>query len=158
MKTSFERDPLMLISDLARLLRTRADARARAFGMTLAQWKILVRLEAQPGVSQNELAALVEVEPITIARLVDRLETRGFVERRADPADRRIWRLHLTSAAAPILKEIGKVRLELNETLVGRLPAKDLAGVFEPTLAWTQLTDTQLPGLSIASLTISQVN
>ena len=102
MKTTFERDPLMLINDLARLLRTRADARARAFGMTLAQWKILVRLEAQPGVSQNELAALIEVEPITVARLVDRLETRGFVERRADPSDRRIWRLHVTPAAAPI--------------------------------------------------------
>src|SRR5689334_13609560 len=109
MKTAcerFERDPLMLINDLARLLRTRADARARAYGMTLAQWKILVRLEAQPGVSQNELAALIEVEPITVARLVDRLESRGFVERRADPSDRRIWRLHVTPAAAPILKEI----------------------------------------------------
>ena len=131
MKTAFERDPLMLINDLARLLRTRADARARAFGMTLAQWKILVRLEAQPGVSQNELAALIEVEPITVARLVDRLETRGFVERRADPSDRRIWRLHVTPAAAPMLKEIGKVRRELNEILVADVAPKELTGTID---------------------------
>src|SRR3954468_6163378 len=105
MKT-LERDPLVVLCDVARLVRTRADARARTYGMTRAQWMILVRLDAQPGMSQNELAALIEVEPITVARLVDRLESRGFVERRADPADRRIWRLHLSPAAAPMLKEI----------------------------------------------------
>ena len=125
MEMSFDRDPVILLGDVARLIRTRADARARAFGMTLAQWKILVRLEAQPGVSQNELAALVEVEPITVARLVDRLEGRGFVERRADPSDRRIWRLHLRSAASPMLKEIAKVRRELNETLIANISAKE---------------------------------
>lgn len=126
MKRPIDRDPLVLINDLARLLRTRADARARAFGMTRAQWMILVRLEANPGMTQNELAALIEVEPITIARLVDRLESRGFVQRRADPSDRRIWRLHLSSAAAPMLKEIAKVRRELTENLIADLPAKEL--------------------------------
>lgn len=125
MEMSFDRDPVLLLGDVARLIRTRADARARAFGMTLAQWKILVHLEAQPGVSQNELAALIEVEPITVARLVDRLEARGFVERRADPSDRRIWRLHLRSAASPMLKEIAKVRRELNEILVANIPARE---------------------------------
>jgi MarR family transcriptional regulator, transcriptional regulator for hemolysin len=129
MKKPLDRDPLVLIHDVARLMRTRADARARAFGMTRAQWMILVRLEHQPGMSQNELAALVEVEPITVARLVDRLEGRGFVERRPDPSDRRIWRLHLTAAAGPMLKEIAKVRRELNETLVAEIPAKELEGV-----------------------------
>ena len=126
MKRQIDRDPLVLINDLARLLRTRADARARAFGMTRAQWMILVRLEAHPGMTQNELAALIEVEPITVARLVDRLETRGFVQRRADPSDRRIWRLHLTSEAVPMLKEIAKVRRELTENLVVDMPAKEL--------------------------------
>jgi MarR family transcriptional regulator, transcriptional regulator for hemolysin len=125
MEMSFDRDPVLLLGDVARLIRTRADARARAFGMTLAQWKILVRLEGQPGVSQNELAALVEVEPISVARLVDRLEGRGFVERRADPSDRRIWRLHLRPAALPMLKEIAKVRRELNEILVANISAKE---------------------------------
>ena len=63
--------------------------------MTRAQWGILIWLERQPGISQKELAELLEVEPITVARLIDRLEARGMVERRPDPRDRRIWRLHL---------------------------------------------------------------
>src|SRR5947208_15092980 len=86
-------------------MRTRADQRARTRGMTRAQWVILAHLERQPGLSQNELAAIVEVEPITIGRLVDRLEARGLVERRSDPKDRRGWPLHLMAAAAPILLE-----------------------------------------------------
>ena len=65
---SLERDPIVILSDLARAIRTRADARAREHGMTRAQWMILVRLERQPGMSQNELAQLIEVEPITIER------------------------------------------------------------------------------------------
>src|SRR5436853_1312302 len=116
--TSLERDPLVVLSDVARLMRTLADARARAHGMTRAQWMILVRLERQPGMSQNELAALIEVEPITVGRLIDRLEGRGLVERRPDASDRRIWRLHLTGDAAPVLKEIAKARAQLNSLLV----------------------------------------
>jgi DNA-binding MarR family transcriptional regulator len=98
-----ESDLLFLIHDVARLMRTRADQRARAHGMTRAQWVILIRLNMHPGMSQNELASLVEVEPITIARLIDRLEARGLVERRHDPRDRRVRRLHLTSDARPYL-------------------------------------------------------
>ena len=126
MKHSLDRDPLCVLSDVARLMRTRADALARTHGMTRAQWMILVRLERQPGMSQNELAALVEVEPITVGRLIDRLEARGFVERRPDASDRRIWRLHLTAAATPMLKEIAKARAQLNSLLVAGIPPKTL--------------------------------
>lgn len=123
MKTqSLDRDPIVVVSDVARSIRTRADARARAYGMTRAQWMILVRLERQPGMSQNELAALVEVEPITVGRLVDRLQARGFVERRPDASDRRIWRLHLLPAAGPMLDEIAKERAWLNALLVAEIP------------------------------------
>ena len=76
-KHPLERDPLVVLSDVARMLRTRADQRARAHGMTRAQWMILARVERQPGLSQNELAALVEVEPITVARLIDRASQAG---------------------------------------------------------------------------------
>src|SRR5256714_13956159 len=89
MQIGFDPDLLILLYDVARQMRTRADQRARTRGMTRAQWVILARLERQPGMSQNEMAAVVEVEPITIARLVDRLEARGLVERKADPRDRR---------------------------------------------------------------------
>ena len=113
----FDRDLLLLLNDVARLLRTRFDQRARAKGMTRAQWVILARVNAKPGLSQNELAAILEVEPITVGRLIDRLEARGLVERRPDPSDRRIWRLHLLPAAEPILEDISKAR----EVLGGEL-------------------------------------
>ena len=114
----FDRDLLLLLHDVARLLRTRFDQRARARGMTRAQWVILARVNAKPGLSQNELAAILEVEPISVGRLIDRLEARGLVERRADPADRRIRRLHLLPAAEPILEEISKARDILGEELL----------------------------------------
>ena len=131
MKQSLDRDPLCVLSDVARLMRTRADALARTHGMTRAQWMILVRLEHQPGMSQNELAALVEVEPITVGRLIDRLEGRGFVERRHDVSDRRIWRLHLTAAATPMLKEIAKARVQLNSLLVADIRPGTLDAVID---------------------------
>src|ERR1700742_2035053 len=106
MQQSFDRDLLIVLHDVARLMRTRFDQRARARGMTRAQWIILARLERQPGLSQNEMAAICEVEPITVGRLIDRLEARGLVERRNDPTDRRIRRLHLLPAAKPIIDEI----------------------------------------------------
>lgn len=114
MPKSLDRDVLFLIHDVGRLVRVHADRRARAHGMTRAQWVVLARLERQPGLSQNELAAIVEVEPITIARLIDRLEKRGLVERRPDAKDRRIWRLHLQPAAQPLTEEIHAYRTELN--------------------------------------------
>jgi len=109
----FERDLLFLLHDVARLLRVDADKRARAHGMTRAQWAILIWLDRQPGISQKELAELLEVEPITVARLVDRLEARGMVERRPDPRDRRIWRLHLLLPAHLVLREINQQRFEM---------------------------------------------
>jgi len=101
-----QRDIVSTIVTLARLIRTEADKRARAHGMTRAQWTILLNLKRQPGLVQKELAEVLEVEPITVARLVDRLEARGMVERRADPMDRRCWRLHLTPTAQPLMAEI----------------------------------------------------
>ncbi len=112
-----KRDLLTNIVILARLIRTEADRRARAHGMTRAQWTLMIRLEAHPGLLQKELAEILEVEPITVARLVDRLEARGMVERRPDPSDRRCWRLHLTEAAQPLLGEIDVQLTELADTL-----------------------------------------
>ena len=126
MKPTLERDPLVLISDLARQMRTRADQLAREHGMTRAQWMILVHLDRNPLMSQSEVAAMIEVEPITVARLVDRLEARGMVERRSDATDRRIWRLHLTPSAQPMLKEIAKARAALNATLSAGIGQKTL--------------------------------
>jgi DNA-binding MarR family transcriptional regulator len=83
--------------------------------MTRAQWIMMLRLEQQPGLSQKELSEMLEVEPITVARLIDRLEQRGMVERRPDPKDRRIWRLHLRPEAMPLVREIDAERNEIAE-------------------------------------------
>lgn len=123
---SLDRDPLIVLHDVARLLRTRFDQKARAYGMTRAQWIILARLERQPGISQNEMAAICEVEPITVGRLVDRLERHGLVERRSDPSDRRIRRLHLLPAAGPILDVIARERDAMSERLTADLDAQSI--------------------------------
>jgi MarR family transcriptional regulator, transcriptional regulator for hemolysin len=118
------RDLLFLLNDVARLIRVEADKRARARGMTRAQWIILIRVERTPGLSQRDLAELLEVEPITVGRLVDRLAARNLIERRPDAADRRIWRLHLTAAAAPLLAEIEGHRQDLRHLILdGIAPA-----------------------------------
>ena len=114
---NLDRDFVIVLNDVARRMRTRFDQWARNYGMTRAQGLILARLERQPGLSQNELAVICEVEPITVGRLVDRLEARGFLERRADPADRRIRRLHLLPASAPILANIHDYREALEDYL-----------------------------------------
>ncbi|WP_225205488.1 MarR family winged helix-turn-helix transcriptional regulator [Novosphingobium huizhouense] len=90
-----------LSADVSRLIRKRFDLAARALGVTGPQWRVLAALERTPGMNQCALAAWLEVEAITAGRMIDRLEKAGFVERRPDPADRRVWRLYLTAAADP---------------------------------------------------------
>ena len=129
--TDFQRDLLFLLHDLGRLLRVDADKRARGQGMTRAQWGILLWLERQPGLSQKELAELLEVEPISVARLVDRLESRSMVERRPDPKDRRIWRLHLCPPAHAELREIHRHRAAMARRLTMGIDPTALEGMIE---------------------------
>ncbi len=119
--TESPNDLLFLLHDVARLLRHEADRRAGMHGMTRAQWVILFWLDRQPGLSQKELSEILEVEPITVARLIDRLEARGMVERRPDPRDRRIWRLHLLPAACPVLAELHTERADMHRVATAPL-------------------------------------
>jgi DNA-binding MarR family transcriptional regulator len=107
-------DLLVLLSDVARHIGIYGDRLAKAHGITRAQLLILARLDREPDLSQCELATIAEVSPITIARLIDRLEAATLVERRADPADRRIWRLRLTAKAKPLQHELGRLRATLH--------------------------------------------
>jgi MarR family transcriptional regulator for hemolysin len=115
-------DLLALLHDVARLIRVEADKRARVNDMTRAQWVLLLKLARHPGLSQKDLAEILEVEPMSVARLTDRLESRGLLERRADPKDRRIWRLHLCPKAKPLLRVIEAQRTELAAQILGDLP------------------------------------
>ena len=121
-----ETDLLVLLHDVARHMRTYGDQLAQEHGITRAQLLILARLERQPDVSQNELAAVAEVAPTTIARLIDRLEELGLVKRCTDSDDRRIWRLRLTPAATPLLREIKRFRTTLHSVMTKGIDAASL--------------------------------
>lgn len=95
-----------LISDAARMLRRRFDQEARAVGVTRPQWQVLFALSRLEGTNQGALADHLEVEPITLCRMVDRLQEADLVERRPDPADRRAWRLFLTDRARPLIESM----------------------------------------------------
>jgi MarR family transcriptional regulator, transcriptional regulator for hemolysin len=135
MTESLDRDPVVLLHDVARIMRTKFDQRARSRGMTRAQWIILARVARHPGMSQSEVAAICEVEPITVARLVDRLEKRGLLERRADPSDRRIWRLHNLPAAQPILEEISRYREELIDRIDAQIGVEGREAMVDALIA-----------------------
>ncbi len=104
---SINRELAFLLNDVARLLRTYADHKAAQFGMTRAQWAVLVRLDRCQGLNQSELAELLDLQPITLTRLLDKLCDSGLIERRPDPTDRRAKRLFLTAAARPVLERLG---------------------------------------------------
>jgi MarR family transcriptional regulator, transcriptional regulator for hemolysin len=151
---SFDRDLLIILHDVARTLRTKFDQKARAtHAMTRAQWVILSRLDRQPGMSQNEMAAICEVEPITVARLIDRLEARGLVERRADPSDRRIKRLHLLPAAKPILETINDARESMNARITAGLDEKTRNTLIDALLVLKEnLANEALTGVKLAAV------
>ncbi|TPK96455.1 MULTISPECIES: MarR family transcriptional regulator [unclassified Mesorhizobium] len=92
------------LHDVARLLRKRFEQRSRAFGLTRAQWQVLAYLSLHEGIHQSKLADLIEIMPITLARLLDKMQARGFIERRPNPADRRAWLLYLTPKAHPLIE------------------------------------------------------
>ena len=101
-----EKEFVFALHDVARLFKTYADQRVSALNMTRSQWAVLSRLERCEGVSQAELAQALDLAPISLARLVDKLADQRLVERRPDEHDRRIHRLYLTPAVAPVLKRL----------------------------------------------------
>ena len=114
------------ISETAHALRKAFDRRAVGMGVTRAQWKVLFRLERQPGLRQIELADMLDIEPITLSRIVDRLEEGGLVERVADPADRRAWRLHVTARAQPLIEKLRGVADEMIAEAFAGIDPKDI--------------------------------
>ena len=113
---------LSLLSRASRLLSLEAAREARAQGLSRAQWTILGILEQAPGLTQRQIAERLEVEPITVARTLDRLAARNLVERRPDPRDRRCWRLHLTPEAAQIRALSAERRIALGQEIGRALP------------------------------------
>jgi MarR family transcriptional regulator, transcriptional regulator for hemolysin len=115
---SHKRELVFQLVETARLLRTHIDQRARRHGTTRAQWGVLARLRRGDGQTQVALADAMEMQPISLGRLIDKLEMQDFVERRPDPKDRRAYRLHITPAGRSFVDGLDALRQEIAEEVV----------------------------------------
>lgn len=121
----------LLLHDTARAFRFRFDAMARDLGVTRQQWRALYHISRHEGLHQAELADLLEVERITLCRMVDRLADAGLVERRADPKDRRVWRLHLLPPAHAIVDRLAEIGQELEREALSALTETERTQLFD---------------------------
>lgn len=135
-----------LANDIGRLFRKRFDTSARALGVTGPQWRVLAALNHRPGMTQAVLANHLDVEAITVGRMIDRLQKAGLVERRPAPADRRAWLLFITPAAEQLLHQLQTMA----ETLMSEILADFAPGEFDALVGLlNRLRDrlvAQLPG------------
>src|ERR1700753_4041768 len=123
------RELAFAINDVARLLRTYPDQAARKFGMTRAKWAVLARLDRFEGLKQAELAEMLDLQPISLTRLLDGLAENGLIERRPDPEDRRVKRLYLTPDARPLLERRTELGEDLMETALAGLDPADVSAL-----------------------------
>src|SRR3954471_1351011 len=114
------------IGETAHALRKAFDRLAIGLGVTRAQWKVLFKLTRTPGLRQVELADMLDLEPITLCRIIDRLEEARLVERVRDPEDRRAWRLHVTATAQPLVEKLQAVGAELVEQAFGDIDPEEI--------------------------------
>ncbi len=119
--------------DVTCLFRKHFDRRAIRFALTRAQWRALKAIRRREGLSQSDLADFLEMEAIAVGRVLDRLAAAGFVERRADPNDRRRWCLHLTSRAHAVTDDMEVLATELRHEALAGVEASDFE-IFERVL------------------------
>jgi MarR family transcriptional regulator for hemolysin len=121
----------VLISDVAKMLRRSFDRRLQSLGLTQAQWRAIINISRTEGMSQTALADCLEIQPITVGRLIDRMESAGWVERRGHPLDRRAVQLYLTPKCEPILNEIHSRASDMMAECVTGMPAAAQTQLFE---------------------------
>jgi MarR family transcriptional regulator for hemolysin len=128
------REALFQLTDVARMMRTYIDQRAREHGMTRAQWGVLLRLERQEGMTQAEMAESLEIQPISLVRLVDRLCEHGLIERRPHPRDRRANRLYLTDKGHTTLVRLAPLGKAVTSEVLASLSEADAAALLRKLL------------------------
>jgi MarR family transcriptional regulator for hemolysin len=124
-----------LLNDVARLMRTAYDRRIRKLGLTRAQWWVLTHLYRGDGISQTELAEVLEIEKPTLGRLLDRLEAKGWVRREHDAHDRRRWRVYLTTEVAPALRTMRSLAADLRRDALAGLGSAERERFVDTLLA-----------------------
>ena len=125
-RTGAEMNFFFTLAELQRLTRAYADKEAARYGITRAQWAVLAGVERNEGMKQTELAEQLEMQPITLTRLIDKLCDNGWIERRGDDSDRRINRLYLKKAARPLLAKLAGLKAELTATALEGIDAPRL--------------------------------
>lgn len=152
METSFHARLGFLIGDVTRLYRREFDRRSADLGLTRGQWRALCRLARFEGMTQVELAADLELAPIAVGRVLDRLEKAGFVERRPDPKDRRCWRLYLTPGSAAVMAAVDGIADGLIEEIFSDVAMRDLQATERVLLTIKQrLLAVAAPGVTDAT-------
>src|ERR1700716_4654952 len=125
MRGSVDMNFLFTLGEVQRMMRAYADRQAARYGITRAQWAVVARVERSEGLKQSELAEQMEMQPITLTRLIDRLCDNGWIERRGDDTDRRVNRLYLRQAARPLLGKLSGLRSELTATALEGIHPSD---------------------------------
>src|SRR5690242_12202733 len=125
MRGSVDMNFLFTLGEVFRLVRAYADKEAARYGITRAQWAVLAKVERSEGMKQQELAEQMEMQPITLTRLIDKLCDNGWIERRGDETDRRVNRLYLKKAARPLLGKLAGLRSELTATALDGISPQD---------------------------------
>lgn len=123
-----------LLADVSRLMRRRFDAGARKIGLTRAQWRVLTQLRRREGINQTALAEILEIEPISLGRHIDRLVEKDFVERRADPRDRRAWRLYLRPEVQPVLDRLRTLSNANRKEVLQGIPLQESEALIDTLL------------------------
>lgn len=116
-----------VLAQVARLMRRAFDERAREIGVTRPQWQVLSVLLRHEGIKQGGLGEILEVEPITAGRMIDRMQDAKLVERKTDPADRRAWRLFLTPRGREIIDRLQPLAMETTEEALKGISEEDQA-------------------------------
>jgi len=125
-RSSVDQNFLFTLGEMYRLLRVYADKEASRFGITRAQWAVLLKVERSEGMKQSELAELLEMQPITLTRLIDKLCDNNWIERRGDANDRRVNRLYMRKAGRQLLGKLDALRSELTATALDGIPPDDV--------------------------------
>ena len=143
MKRPLRREFMFQLVETSRLLRTYVDQRARQHGTTRAQWGVMARLRRQEGLNQAALAEQMDLQPISLARLLDRLQGQNLIERREDPADRRAYRLYLTPEGRALVDDLDSVRTEIAQEVLGGVEEAAILSALETLSAIREQTRTR---------------
>ncbi len=152
MRGSVDTNFLFTLGEVTRMVRAWADREAARYGITRAQWAVLAKVERIEGMKQSELAEQLEMQPITLTRLIDKLCDNGWIERRGDEKDRRVNRLYLKKAARPLLGKLAGLRSELTATALEGINPADahrMLAQLETILTLTRDLGVNLAGVEI---------